>query len=86
MVERCLINQPNSFSFPTENGRLYTTLVSYVIRNFNQVNNCFIRRRFIWNFLRLENEHLSRLKGAVDHSEEELREYDEDAESEETEE
>ncbi|KAL9957149.1 hypothetical protein ACROYT_G038751 [Oculina patagonica] len=43
-------------------------------------------RRFIWNFLRVENEHLSRLKGAVDHSEEELREYDEDAESEETEE
>lgn len=43
-------------------------------------------RRFIWNFLRVENEHLSRLKGVVDHSEEELREYDEDTESPETDE
>nr|XP_058964311.1 solute carrier family 53 member 1-like [Pocillopora verrucosa] len=41
-------------------------------------------RRFVWNFLRVENEHLSRLKGAVDHSQEELREYDEDEQSEES--
>jgi len=34
----------------------------------------------------VENEHLSRLKGAVDHSEEELREYDEDTESQQTDE
>ena len=38
----------------------------------------------MWNFLRVENEHLSRLQGPVDHSQEELREYDEDAESEES--
>ncbi|XP_074606111.1 solute carrier family 53 member 1-like [Acropora palmata] len=43
-------------------------------------------RRFIWNFLRVENEHLSRLKGVADHSQEELREYDEDTVSEESEE
>lgn len=41
-------------------------------------------RRFVWNFLRVENEHLSRLKGMVDHSQEELREYDEDEQSEES--
>lgn len=41
-------------------------------------------RRFVWNFLRVENEHLSRLKGAADHSQEELREYDEDEQSEES--
>lgn len=45
-----------------------------------------IFRRFIWNFLRVENEHLSRLKGEADHSQEELREYDEDTISEESEE
>ena len=55
---------------------------------FHDLIQCFmpLRRRFIWNFLRVENEHLSRLKGAADHSQEELREYDEDAESEENEE
>lgn len=45
-----------------------------------------IFRRFIWNFLRVENEHLSRLKGEADPSQEELREYDEDTVSEESEE
>lgn len=45
-----------------------------------------IFRRFIWNFLRVENEHLSRLKGEADRSQEELREYDEDTVSEEGEE
>ncbi|XP_073246834.1 solute carrier family 53 member 1-like [Porites lutea] len=44
-------------------------------------------RRFIWNFLRVENEHLCRLKGANHtHSREELREYDEDTVSDEVEE
>ena len=46
----------------------------------------FSCRRFIWNFLRVENEHLSRLKGVVDHSDEELREYDEDTDSQQTDE
>jgi len=34
----------------------------------------------------VENEHLSRLKGVVDHSDEELREYDEDTDSQQTDE
>lgn len=60
---------------------IYSTRISYFSKN-----PCFLCRRFIWNFLRVENEHLSRLKGVVDQSDEELREYDEDTDSQQTDE
>ena len=59
---------------------------NFRFKYFTEVENFCFCRRFIWNFLRVENEHLSRLKGVVDQSEEELREYDEDTESQQTDE
>ena len=46
----------------------------------NLMPTFFLRRRFIWNFIRVENEHISRSDGSVCHSQEELREYDEEDE------
>ena len=85
-----MINQPN-FVFSNRTRRnvnfMQPEYRNLRVKYFTETENpCFLCRRFIWNFLRVENEHLSRLKGVVDHSEEELREYDEDTESEQTDE
>ncbi|KAK3726641.1 hypothetical protein QZH41_012272, partial [Actinostola sp. cb2023] len=52
---------------------------SEVLKGFLAVFEIF--RRFIWNFFRVENEHINRTKFAVsDHSIDELQEYEEEDE------